>query len=66
MTRNLLWLLRTVSRSFIRSSNYYIKKHFKIMEVDNDDAFVVSAWIKSDSFDASCPVVWNADAHNHL
>ena len=57
MTRNLLWLLRTVSRSFIRSSNYYIKKHFKIMEVDNDDAFVVSEWIKSDSFDASCPVV---------
>jgi hypothetical protein len=38
MTRNLLWLLRTVSRSFIRSSNYYLKKHFKIMEVDNDDA----------------------------
>ena len=58
MTRNLLWLLRTVSRSFIRSSNYYIKKHFKIKKkVDNDDAFVVSAWIKSDSFDASCPVV---------
>ena len=38
MTRNLLWLLRTVSISFIGSSNYNFKKHFKIMEVDNDDA----------------------------
>ena len=29
---NLLWLLRTVSRSFIQSSNYYLNKHFQIME----------------------------------